>query len=184
MPVITVHRYARGGLLPSMDGAQFVDTDFVISPSPVVKPVFVLSQAVYPATGDYVLVQYSGIFSGSLADLEVDTSDLDLSGDYTLSHNAVAKQVIVSLKSRSTNGTQYVDTDLDITGTHTFVMLKALAKTPGDYVLFDVAGTITPGSLANLVVVPPPGRTISGAVSPNPFIEAGGSGQQIKVTLA
>lgn len=179
MPVISVHRYGAAAAGPSFDGAQFIDGDLVISSAPATKPVVKLTQAVYPVTQSYVLFQYTGNFNGSLSDLTVDDSELALSQVAEVTHDTVKKQIIVRLQSRATNGTQYIDGDLNIAGSTTFVMPKSLFKTPGTYVLFDVTGSIIAGSLANLTVSPPSGLSLDPAQSPNPFID----GNQIKVTL-
>lgn len=179
MPVISVHRYGAAAAGPSFDGAQFIDGDLTIESSPATKPVVKLPQSLYSVTQSYVLFEYSGTFTGALSDLTVDTSDLVLSGDYTLTHDTVKKQIVVNLKSRATNGTQYIDGNLNIAGSTTFVMPKSLFKTPGTYVLFDVTGSIIAGSLANLSVSLPSGMSLDPAQSPNPYID----GTQIKVTL-
>lgn len=179
MPVISVHRYGAAAAGPSFDGAQFIDGDLVIESSPATKPVVKLTQPLYVVTQNYVLFQYSGNFSGSLSDLTVDDSALPLSQVTEVTHNTSKKQIVVRLQSRSTNGTQYIDGDLNIAGSTTFVMPKALFKTPGTYVLFDVTGSIISGSLANLSLTLPSGLSLDPAQSPNPYID----GKQIKVTL-
>lgn len=180
MPVISVHRYGAAAAGPSFDGAQFIDGDLTIQSSPATKPVAKLTQAVYPVTQSYVLFQYSGTFTGSVADLTVDDSELVLSQVAEVTHNATKKQVIVRLESRPDNGTQYIDGDLNIAGPTTVVMPKTLFATAGTYVLFDVTGTIVSGSLVNLSVAVPAGLSLDPTQSPNPYID----GKQIKVKLA
>lgn len=179
MPVISVHRYVTTVVGPSMDGAQFIDGDLTIESSPATKPVIKLTQELYAATGSYVLFEYGGTVVGSLSDLTIDDSALALSSFASLTNDTTNKQIILALQSKATNGTQYIDGDLTIAGATTLVMSKALCKTAGTYVLFDVTGTITAGSLANLTVTVPQGRALDPAVSPNPFID----GTQIKITL-
>lgn len=179
MPVVSVHRYGAAGAAISLNGTQFIDGDLTIESAPATKPVVKLAQAIYATPQSYVLFQYGGMFSGSLSDLLVDVSALTLSDAYTLSHNIAKKQIIVDLWSKATNGTQFVDGDLTIAGPTTLVMSKAIFRGANTYTPFDVTGTITAGSLANLTVVPPSGLTIDPAQSPNPYID----GKQIKVKL-
>lgn len=183
MPLIYVQRYA-----PTVQiiegGTQYLENDAELrftSSSP--KTNIVLSNDVFGATGDYVLFDYSaGSFPNpaQLSNVTVDTSGLILSGDYTLTDDPANSRVILSLKSRSTNGTQYVDGNLDIAATLTMILSSALYATAGEYILFEVAAgkTISPASAGNISLVVPPGRSI--AVPP--YVPV--SGNQIKVTLA
>lgn len=180
MPANKVHRYSTAAAVaPSLDGAQFVDGDLVIESAPAVKPVFKLTHALYPTTAQYVLFKYGGSVVGSLSDLTVDDSDLALSQVNSVVNDTVNKQVVLTLQSRSTNGTQYVDGDLNVTAPVPVVLSKTLVKTAGTYVLFDVGGTISGGTLANLQVQIPTGRALDPAQSPNPYID----GNQIKIKL-
>lgn len=176
MPVVSVHRYATAALLTN--GAQYIDGNFTITSAPATKPVIALTQSLYSEAGRYLLFKYSGTFSGSLDDLSIDDTALSYSSySAPLVHNTDKKEVYLTLVSRPTNGTQYVDGNLTINAGATFVMSDTLCKTAGTYILFDVTGTIT--GLSNLTVDPPVGRALDPAVSPNPFIDV----KQIKVTL-
>lgn len=180
MPVITVHRYSTGVVAPSMSGTQFIDGDLTIESSPATKPVIKLARALYNSIQSYVLFKYTGSVIGSLSDITIDDSDLTqaAAGASPLSNDTAKKQVILTLISSPTNGTQYIDGDLVISGTTAIKLDKNLYKTAGTYVLFDVGGTIT-GSVSNIQIEAPAGRAVDPALSPNPYID----GNQIKVKL-
>lgn len=188
MPAITVHRYATGVILPSTNGTQYVDGPLAIPSGPVTIP---LPAALYGKTQDYVLFDYSndGSFPdpSQLSNLGFDSSELPLSEAGLVYDDPANSQVILKLQSRQTNGTQYVDESLDIQSPTPVVMKRALASTPTTYILFDVApgGTISPGTLANIQVQAPAGRSIDPTVSPNPWIEGDSiTGYKIKIKLA
>lgn len=176
MPIVSVHRYATAAL--NTNGTQYVNGNLTIESAPAVKPTIQLTQALYSEAGRYLLIKYSGTFTGSLDDLAIDDTGLSYSSySAPLVHDTAKKEIYLTLVSRPTNGTQYVNGNLVINAGATLVMSDSLCKTAGTYILFEVAGTIN--GLSNLTVDPPVGRALDPAVSPNPFID----GTQIKVTL-
>lgn len=187
MPLINSFRFAApaGSVLLS-GGTQYVEGALAFAGATTI----VLADAVYPATGNYVLFDYSaGSFPGGQAALNsnvapyVDASNLTLSsvdtvtgGTAVVEDDTVNKQVILKLISKPTNGTQYVEGNLTILPTLTIVLSSTLYATAGTYVLFEVTGTIAAGSESNINLSLPAGRSV---VSGPTIV-----GNQIKVTLA
>lgn len=134
-----------------------------------------LKQSIFPATGQYVLFDYSaGTFSGNQSTL--DTNVLPYVNDSDLSQSSVGSlidlplpigKIILTLQSRADNGMQIVEGSLDVSaGVMNVTMKKSLYKTAGVYHLFYF--TAPGGAAANLigpvtniqVTVPPAGRTV------------------------
>ena len=161
MPLVSVHRGSRGGPGYLSGGTQYVDGALTLPASPwTIK----LANTIYPATGTYVLFDYAnGTFNGlNLNHIQFDFSDLTLSGAAVLTDVPAEQKVLMSLKSSPTNGTQYVEGTLDIpAGGMTIRLRNTLYATDGYFVLFRFPnGYSVTGSLADLNVVPPAGRSL------------------------
>ena len=136
-----------------------------------------LADEVFGATGQYVLFDYSsGSFPGGQAELDanvtVNTDALVLSSAPVLIDDTANKRILLDLNSRPTNGKQYVEGDLTISGSTTMILSATLYATAGTYELFEVTGTIT--GVGNLSVL-----SAAGLSAGTPFID----GNKIKVTL-
>ena len=176
MPLIFVQRWVAPTAQFIEGGTQYLENGAQLSFAP--GSTIALSNGVFGETGNYILFDYSaGSFPtpSQLSNVTVDTSGLALSGDYTLTNDPDNYRVVLSLKSRPDNGTQYVEGDLNITAPITMMLRADLYATPGDYVLFDVTGTIAAGSETKIQCV-----SLKGLSAGAPSI----SGNQIKVTLA
>ena len=170
MPLIRVIRYAPTAVYLG-GGTQYVEAGKVLSfPG---ATTIVLSNAVYGATGDYILFDYSAAgasFPGGQAELNanvvpyIDDSDLSLSAFGSLTDDTVAKKIILSLQSNPTNGCQYIESGvtLDISNPLPVYLNSALYATPGTYILFDWSGggSFT-GSASNITLYPPSGLSVS-----------------------
>lgn len=130
-----------------------------------------LKQSIFPATGQYVLFDYSaGTFSGNQSTLDtnvfpyINDSDLSLSSKSSLIDLPLPiGKIILTLQSRADNGMQIVEGSLDVSaGSMTVVMKKSLYKTAGIYHLFYFPnGMSLIGPVTNIqVTVPPAGRTV------------------------
>lgn len=171
MPLVRVQRYAPAVVYLG-GGTQYMEPGTTLAfPG---ATTIVLSNAVYTATGSYILFDYSAAgasFPGGQAQLNanvvpyVDDSDLTLSGFGSLTDDTVAKKIILTLQSNPTNGCQYIESGkvLDLSGGTVNVYLNsALYATPGTYFLFDwSAGGSFVGSASNLNIIPPSGLTVS-----------------------
>ena len=171
MPLVRVQRYAPAVIYLG-GGTQYMEPSTVLAfPG---ATTIVLSNAVYTATGSYILFDYSAAgatFPGGQAELNanvvpyVDDSDLALSGFGSLTDDTVAKKIILTLQSNPTNGCQYIESGvtLDLSGGTVNVYLSsALYATPGTYFLFDWSGGGSfVGSASNLNIIPPSGLTVS-----------------------
>lgn len=188
MALVFVQRYVVATESFLSGGTQYVEGQLTFGD----PTTLVLSSAVFSQTGSYILFDYTGgSFPGGQSELNtnvipyIDTSNLTLSttdsagGAAVLEDDAANSRIILRLVSRPTNGTQYIDGTLDITGPLTLVLNSTLYATGQTYILFD-AVDITAGSLANITVQPPAGRYQVGSLVQVP----GGLGKQIKVTLA
>lgn len=176
MPLVYVQRWVAPSAAFKEGGTQYLVDGAELSFDP--GSTIVLSEGVFGETGDYVLFDYSdGAFPvpAELSNVTVDTSGLILSGNYTLTDDTANSRIILSLKSRPDNGTQYVTGDLDITAPMIVILNASLFATAGTYVLFEVTGTITPGSAANINCI-----SLKGLSAGTPVVV----GNQIKVTLA
>jgi hypothetical protein len=160
MPLVSVHRGSRGPKYLS-GGTQFVDGTLDLPSSPW---TIYLSQAAYPATGEYVLFDYkNGSFDGlDLGQIVFNDDDLLLSSVSTVFDVPAEKKVILRLQSKDTNGTQYVGGTLDVSdGSYDVYLSSSLYKTAGTYVLFRFPnGYSVNGPLTNINVIPPGGRTL------------------------
>lgn len=144
-----------------------------------------LSNSAFPETGEYILFDYSagsfnfGAYANGQAMLDalvaVNVDDLTTSGAAVLTDEPANGRIKLTLFSRSTNGKQFVEGDLNFAGTTQMFLDEVLYATAGTYELFEVGGAIT--GLANLSCVPL--KSGLSVVVP-PFID----GNIIKVTLA
>lgn len=178
MPLIYVQRYEKPQVLLE-GGTQYVEGQLSFAAGTTIY----LSEAVFSATGNYVLFDYSsGSFPGGQSELNsnvtVDASDLILSGVAApsgisvLENDTLNSRIILKLVSNPTNGKQFVEGNLDFAGSTTMILSEAMYKTAGTYELFEVTGTIS--NLSNLSVV-----SAAGFTAGTPFLV----GNIIKVTL-
>ena len=175
MPLIVVQRYVPPAAFIA-GGTQYIDGQLTISGSTTV----VLSQNIYSASGDYILFDYTnGTFPGgqsALGSLVFDDSALILSGVAAVTDDPTNKRVVLSLGSRSTNGTQYIEGDLDIGSGLSIFLNSTLYATSGTYILFSWTGNLT-GSPATITCYPQKsGLSVVGT----PYVD----GKTIKVQLA
>lgn len=179
MGLVFVQRYAPPSAFIA-GGTQYIDGQLTISGSTTV----VLSSDIYSATGDYILFDYTnGTFPGgqsALGSLVFNDSALLLSGVQAVTDDPINKRVVLSLASRATNGTQYVEGVLDISGSLSIFLNATLYATAGTYTLFDWTGTgsfPTPAQVSNITCYPlKSGLSVVGA----PYVD----GSTIKVQLA
>lgn len=171
MPLIRIQRYAPSVVYLG-GGTQYMEPGTTLAfPG---ATTIVLSNAVYTATGSYILFDYSAAgasFPGGQAQLDanvvpyVDDSDLTLSGFGSLTDDPIAKKIILTLQSNPTNGCQYIESGvtLDLSGGTVEVWLNsAIYATAGTYTLFDWSGGGSfVGSASNLNLHPPAGLTVS-----------------------
>lgn len=178
MPLVYVQRYAPPTTYLA-GGTQYVEGALSFA----VPTTIYLSNAVFGSTGDYVLFDYSSAgasFPGGQAELDanvtIDTNDLLLSSLSALTNDTVAKQIILTLVSRPTNGCQFVDGVLDISNPIDVYLSSTLYATAGTYTLFDWSGggSFT-GSASNITIYPPGGLN----VAVTPYVD----GNTIKFTL-
>ena len=178
MPLIYVNTRRRVSTI-NEGGTQYVDG--VLSFAGGTK--IYLAEAVFSATGQYVLFDYSnGSFdyapfaSGqAMLDanvIEVNTDDLILSGAPVLTDDPANERILLDLGSKPTNGKQFVEGDLTISGSTTMILGSTLYATAGTYELFEVTGTIT--GVNNLTCV-----SAAGLSAGTPFVD----GNLVKVTL-
>jgi hypothetical protein len=157
---------------PSTNGTQYVDgaLDFTGATTIVLDP------SVYAVGGDYVLFEY-GSFPGGQTDLNtfvtIDDSALPLAELVNLQDKPHLSHVLLKLRSKPSNSTQYVDGDLTFSGPTTIYLDATLYATPGTYVLFEVTGTVS--GLANVTIISEQG------LFPGPLSNVGGV---ISVTLS
>lgn len=175
MGLVFVQRYAPASPFIT-GGTQYIDGQLTISGSTTI----VLSQAIYSATGDYVLFDYTnGSFPGgqsALGSIVFDDSALLLSGVQAVTDDPINKRVVLSLGSRPTNGTQYIEGDLDIGSGLSIFLNATLYATAGTYILFSWTGTLT-GNPATITCYPlKSGLSVVGT----PYVD----GSTIKVQLA
>lgn len=146
MPLIFVQRYVvEEALLEG--GTQFVDGTLRFTGPTTIY----LSNSVFSETGRYVLFEYTTFdytgYASEQAALDalvtVNADDLTLSELPALSVDVANNRIILSLKSKTSNGTQFVDGDLAIADGSSLYLSASLYATAGTYVLFDVTGTIT-----------------------------------------
>lgn len=190
MPIVSVHRY----VIPSSpsisyltNGVQYIDNVLTLPSSPDTATVF-LGRNVY-SSGTYALFDYSGSLAGtpivgSLSQVSVDISDLVavgiVSSASALTNDTTNKVITVTLNASSTNGTQYVEGTLTISSPMTIHLAAELYGTPGTYILFSYGSFV--GSVSNITIVPPTGRSVDTSVSANGCANDVGN-SRITVTL-
>jgi hypothetical protein len=176
MPVIKVansnylgENYYRQG------GTQYIENTITFPTSPDTATIY-LSNDIYYVTGEYVLFDYTESSAGTpvlgnIAQVNFDTSDLILSDYAYLTDKPAEKKIILTVRGKADNGTQYITGVLDITAPITISLGNTLFNSPGTYTLFDWTESVEPtpfvGSITNITVVPPPGRAIDTLVSSN-----------------
>lgn len=73
----------------------------------------------------------------------------------------------------SDNGTQFVSGTLNISAPTNIYLSSDLYGTAGKYKLFDFTGGSFTGSITNITIFPPAGRSVNTGVSPNGCAIAG-----------
>jgi len=172
MPLIYVNTRRRVTVI-NEGGTQYVDGVLSFAGGTTIY----LAEAVFSATGQYVLFDYSnGSFPGGQAQLDanvtVNTDDLILSGAPVLTDDPANERILLDLGSRPTNGKQFVEGDLTIAGSTTMILGATMYATAGTYELFEVTGAIT--GVNNLTCV-----SAAGLSAGTPFV----AGNLVKVTL-
>ncbi|MBU6287587.1 MAG: hypothetical protein KGS10_05440, partial [Chloroflexi bacterium] len=166
MPICSVHR-AVPYVSPILDGTQYLTGALVLPSSPSTATVW-LSNNVY-ATGTYALFDYSASTAPTpvtnLSQLVVDVTDLLYVGSASVTNDTGLRQVLMTLYGKSDNGTQYVDGTLTISGPIVIEMSEVMHASPGTYVLFEYGSLV--GSITNITILPPGGRSVDTGVSPN-----------------
>ena len=189
MPIIKVgnanylgENYYRSG------GTQYIENTITFPTFPDTATI-VLSNDIFYITGEYVLFDYSESsaptpVSGSVGQVIFDTSNLSLSDYAYLTDKPSEKKIILTVRGKADNGTQYITGVLDISNPILINLGNILFNAPGTYTLFDWTESVEPtpfvGSITNITVVPPPGRAIDTFVSSNGCAI---SGSTITVTL-
>jgi hypothetical protein len=155
----------------SYEGTQYVDGVLAFTGATTI----VLDPSIYTRGGDYVLFQY-GSFPGNQGALNthvtIDDSQLPLCELTQLQNKHNQHHVILKLRSKPTNGKQFVDGDLTFSGATTLYLDPELYATPGTYELFEVGGTVT--GLANVTCI-----SEAGLFCGAPFLD----GNLVQVTL-
>lgn len=172
MPVISVHRWASAGSSYLSGGTQYIENVLTLPTSPDTTTIY-LSNDVFTEPGDYVLFDYSESTAptpvvGNLSQVIIDVSELMLSDNYLLTDNTGEKKIILTLYGKADNGTQYINGTLNISAPMTINLSPSLFRTSGTYTLFDWSGggSFT-GSITNITIIPPSGRSVDTGVSPN-----------------
>lgn len=153
MPLIYVQRYVvEEAFLEG--GTQYVDGVLSFTGPTTIY----LSNEVFDQAGNYVLFDYlGGSFPtpAQLSNVTVDDSSLVLSQFYSLTDDPTNSRIILSLRSRGSNGTQFVDGVLDISAPVSIYLSATLYATAGTYTLFDWSGggSFT-GSASNISLYP------------------------------
>ena len=157
-------------------GTQYIEAGKVLSFAGATT--IYLADDVFGATGRYVLFDYSaGTFPGGQAQLDarvtINTDALVLSGAPALIDEPSTGRILLDLNSRPTNGKQYVEGNLNITGPITMILGATLYATAGTYELYEVTGTIT--GVNNLTCT-----SAAGLSAGTPFVD----GNKVKVVLS
>lgn len=183
MPLIYVQQYSAASYTPTLrsGGTQHVDGVLSFNGATTIY----LNNGAFPQSGRYILFDYSGggSFPGGQTALDsnvtVDVSNLILSGGYTLTDNVASSQIYLDLASKTDNGTQFVDGNLDFpaSGTSLIYLSDDLYQSPGTYTLFSVTGTVS--NLSNLVCIP-----MKSGLTANSPVLVPGSPNIITVTLS
>ncbi|MBU6287404.1 MAG: hypothetical protein KGS10_04475 [Chloroflexi bacterium] len=178
MPVLSVHRVTPY-VSYLADGTQYIENE-VVFPASGTTTIY-LSREIF-GCGSYVLFDYTASSSANpvqnLGNLALDISDLLLAGSYSITNVPTQKVVIATLNANPSNGTQYVEGTLNLSGATTIVLAPELYATPGTYVLFEYGSLV--GSITNITILPPGGRSVDTGVSPNGCAD---TGTTITVTL-
>lgn len=179
MPISSGHR-SVAVVSPLLDGTQYITGELVLPSSPDTATVW-LSSGIF-STGTYALLDYTASVSltpvTNLSQLTVDVSDLLYAGSATLTDNTGLRQVLMTLYGKPDNGTQYVTGTLTISGPIVIEMSDVMHASPGTYVLFEYGSFV--GSITNITILPPGGRSVDTGVSPNGCAD---TGTTITVTL-
>ena len=129
----------------SYDGAAYLDENITVTFPSSGSTTMYLSDSIYSLTQDYVLFDYSAPGSSVVnwsSGLAVDASSLRLSRFGSVYNDPMNRRIVLSLLSKPDNGTQYVEGDLNFEGSMSVVLSPQLYATPGEYVLFDVSGSV------------------------------------------
>lgn len=163
-------------------GTQYVDNGASLSFAGATT--IALNGTLFSTPGDYVLFDYTaGSFAGGQSELNsnvtVDSSGLVSTQFVALRDDPVAEVVILTLKNSATyatDGVQYVEGNLSFDTGFTLFLDPNIYTGVGDYVLFDVSGTVS--GLTNVLVVPPAGFAAAPLTT-----TTGGLGTRVILTL-
>lgn len=184
MPLIFVSRYAIEEAIIA-GGTQYVEGALSFASGTTIY----LSNTVFGQSGSYVLFEY-GTFPGGQAELDanvtVNVSALTYSDTPALIDDTANSRIILSIKSKADNGTQFVDGDLTLTDGAQIYLSSTLYATAGTYDLFTITGnlvsTTLDGSnyLTGVQVLPlKAGRSVVGGYA---FWNAGAKKVQVTLT--
>lgn len=183
MPLVSFHRVKRT-VLYFDEGTQFIHNVLTLPTSPDTATLQ-LGSVVYTRPGVYAIFDYSNSTAGTpvvgdIAQVIIDDSALVGMDAGPLVNDTARKIITCTLTPNSsyTQGTQYVDGNLNISASTTIHLSIDIFGGPGTYTLFTF-GTFT-GSITNITIVPPAGRVVDTGVSPNGCAI---SGSTITVTL-
>jgi hypothetical protein len=168
MPLISNHRVGPDSQYIRSGGTQYITGELVFPAAP--GSATIMLNAEFYQTGTYVLFDYSASVSANpvqnLSRLYVEVSGLpNFSGSVVVTNNTITKQILVTIYGNSNNGTQYVDGTLTISGPITITLSAFTHGAPGTYTLFSYGSLV--GSITDITIVPPTGRSVDTTVSPN-----------------
>jgi hypothetical protein len=177
MPIVKVinSNFFNTVSLYKTGGTQYIENTITFPTAPDSATIY-LSDDVFFETGDYVLFDYSQSASptpvlGSISTVNFDLSDLTLSDYAFLTNKTLEKKIILTLRGRSNVGTQYITGVLNISSPMTINLGTVMFNSAGTYTLFNWNESVEPtpfvGSISNITIVTPPGRTVDTSVSPN-----------------
>ena len=182
MPLVKPFRYVSSTVSVSYVGCQYLVDGATLAITG--NMTLALDGAIYTAPGTYALFDWSGggVFSGSTAEIAYISnfqwtnppSEIDTTVAPIFIIDLPNKRVLMQLSSKKNLSTQYVDANLAIPSRMLVVLNAAFFPVAGEYVLFEVAGTIS-GDPANITCSP----LASGLVAQAPYIV----GNQVRVLL-
>lgn len=171
MSLVSIFRYAQPVTrAASTSGTQFVEGELAFEGATTIP----LAESIYTLPGLYVLFSY-GTFPdpSQLSNITIDLSaGFSYVSGWTLENDSSNNRVLLLLKPIPDVGAQYVEGDLTFTVPTPITLDASIYQSVGEYILFDVTGTITGEAFVS--VVPPAGLTATTVYK---------VGNQIKVTL-
>jgi hypothetical protein len=161
---------------------QWIDGVLTLPTSPNTATIEMGPYA-FPDAGTYVLFDYSKSASvtpliGDPLQLIADGTALVACSNPVIFPSYSERKIYVQTSPGTSNGTQYIDGTLTISGPTTIFLSPELYGAPGTYVLFSYASLV--GSITDLVISPTAGRRVDTSIAPNGCAVVGST---ITVTL-